>query len=61
MHAHKKGQLICSEEGTHLLLNIMKDLDINRFLDMCKKVFQEGGRTETVSVCTTAAHFIHFY
>ena len=39
------------EGETHLFLNIIKDLDINRFLDMCKyhndnlisMVVEEGG------------------
>ena len=36
IHAHKKSPHFCSEGETHLLLNIMKDLDINRFLNLHK-------------------------
>lgn len=36
MYDQKKSTHCCSEGETQLLLNMMKDLYINRFLDMCR-------------------------
>ncbi len=36
MHAQRKSPHFWSEGKTHILLNVMIDLDINRFLDMHK-------------------------
>lgn len=45
-HAQNRSTHLWSEGSTHLRLNMMKDLDISRFLDLHKygkkKLFQEG-------------------